>query len=204
MKPPFIDFPLPILTPRLILRPPTLSTADINGYVEAIIESIKEIRPWLPWAKSIPTKFHTEEYIKACNINWKTKENNNIGLPFWLIDKTDGKFLGNIVIWNISWEIPKFEFGYWLRTSKNGQGYITEAVNALTRYAILQVKASRIEIKCEVANLQAKQVAKRLGFNLDGIMPNATRAVATGDLADVAVYSRIDIKNLPGLEVNWG
>ena len=199
MLKPTTDFPTPITTPRLILRKPTLDQDDVHEYIDAVIESINELRVWLKWAKYFPSIPSVEEYIKACNVNWITKDNNSIGLPLWIIDKKSKKFLGNIVMWNIAWDIPKFEFGYWLRTSKTNQGYITEAVNALARYCFLQLGVNRIEIKCELENARAQLVPKRLGFSLEGILRNATRAVSSGELTDVALFSRIDIKDLPEL-----
>jgi len=204
MLSPDTKFPLPITTPRLVLRQPTLSSSDINEYVTAILESLNELRPWLPWAKYYPSIPQTEEYIKSCNSSWLTKNDNNIGLPLWIFNKKNGELLGNIVMWNIVWEIPKFEYGYWLRTSQTQHGYITEAVNALTRYCFLQLGVNRIEIKCETENTRAILVPKRLGFQLDGILRSSTRAVLNNELTDTALFSRIDTKNLPELEVSWG
>lgn len=192
-------FPLPINTPRLILQQPHLSQDSIQEYFDSVTESMNEIKLWLPWAKYVPSLNQISDYIKACNINWVTKNNNNLGLPLWIISKETGKFLGNIVIWNIVWDIPKFEFGYWLRTSQTGKGYITEAVNALTHYSFTQLGVNRIEIKCEIQNARAQLVPKRLGFELEGTLRNATRAVASGELADVVLFSRTDINNLPKL-----
>lgn len=192
-------FPLPINTPRLILQQPHLSQDSIQEYFDSVTESMNEIKLWLPWAKYAPSLNQISDYIKACNINWVTKNNNNLGLPLWIVSKETGKFLGNIVIWNIIWDIPKFEFGYWLRTSQTGKGYITEAVNALTHYSFTQLGANRVEIKCEIQNTRAQLVPKRLGFELEGVLRNATRTVASDELADVALFSRIDINNLPKL-----
>lgn len=192
------NFPMPITTPRLTLRPPTLSSSDIIEYVNAVTESIPEIGLWLPWAKYCPSLTQAEDYLRSCNSSWLNKNDNIIGLPVWIMDKERNKFIGNIV-----WEIHKFEFGYWLRTSQTNQGYITEAVNALTRYGLLQLGARRIEIRCEVKNVRAQRVTQRLGFELEGILRNSTTAVSDNKLTDVTIFSRIDLKNLPELNVNW-
>ncbi|MDR1057033.1 MAG: GNAT family N-acetyltransferase [Coxiellaceae bacterium] len=204
MLSPTTDFPLPITTTRLILSQPILSRDDIHNYFNAVTESMNELQPWLLWAKYFPITSRVEEYIKSCNTNWITKNNNNIGLPLWIIDKESNKFLGNVVIWNIVWDIPKFEFGYWLRTSQTKKGYITEAINALTHYCFLQLGVNRIEIKCEIKNIRAQLVPKRLGFELDGILRNSTRAVSNGELTDTMLFSLIDLKSLPKSEVSWG
>ena len=197
------DFPMPIETPRLLIRPPVLSNKNANEYVDAVAESMNEISLWLPWAKYYPSISQAETYLEMCNNSWLAKDNNNIGLPLWLIDKNSHRFIGNITMWNILWEIPKFEFGYWIRTSETNKGYITEAVNALTRYCFSQLGVNRIEIRCERENVRAQKVPKKLGFNLDGILRNSTLAVADGKLTDTVLFSRIDLEKLPELNVKW-
>jgi ribosomal-protein-serine acetyltransferase len=198
-----IDFPMPIVTPRLIMRPPTLSQDDINNYFEAVTESMDELSQWLPWAKYYPSIPQVESYIRSCNNSWSTKTDNNFGLPIWLLDKKENKFIGGITIWNIVWEIPKFEFGYWLRTSETKKGYISEAVNALTRYCFLQLGSRRIEIRCEKENTRAQQVPKRLGFELEGVLRNSTLAISDGKLTDTILFARTDSEGLPELDVKW-
>ena len=193
-------FPMPIETPRLIMRPPELCDHDIQEYYTAVTESMSELKPWLPWAKFYPTKHSVKDYIESCKENWVIRTNNNIGLPLWIFKKDNNTMVGNIVMWNIVWKIPKFELGFWLRTNETKNGYISEAVNALTRYCFAKLDAKRIEIKCEAKNIQAKKVPERLGYKLDGILFNSTEAVATGEITDSLLYSCIDTKNLPDLK----
>lgn len=47
----------------------------------------------------------------------------------------------------MNWDLPSFEIGYWLRRSYQKFGLMTEAIHALTRYAIVDSSAfSRINI----------------------------------------------------------
>jgi ribosomal-protein-serine acetyltransferase len=197
-------FPLPIVTERLLLRKPIEGyTTDALEYVEAVTESIQELRPWLAWAQFVPTVYQAEEYIRDCCANWITKNNNNIGLSLWIIEKSTNIFVGHIVMWNIDWYIPKIELGFWMRTSQIGKGYITEATNALTQYCFLQLGVNRLEIRCEIKNEHAQTVPKKLNYHLDGILPNGTKAVHNGALTDVVVFSKINLQGLPELKVSW-
>ncbi|CAL7959781.1 Ribosomal protein N-acetyltransferase [Gammaproteobacteria bacterium] len=204
MRPIMIDFPLPIVTPRLLLRQPIMGYVDAHEYTKAVTESMDELRPWMPWAQYHPTVNQSEEYIRECCANWILKNNNNIGLPLWIIEKTSGIFIGHIVMWNIAWDIPKFELGFWMRTSHTHKGYTTEATNALIRYCFLQLGVRRIEIRCEAKNVRSQLIPQHLGFQLDGTLRNNSIAVADGRHTDVLVFSCIDLKNLPELEVKWG
>jgi ribosomal-protein-serine acetyltransferase len=198
-----LNFPLPITTPRLLLRQPILKS-DALEYSQGVTESINELKPWMLWALHHQEVEQAENYIRECHINWISKNNNNIGLPLWIIDKTTGAFVGHIVMWNINWDIPRFEIGFWACTSYARRGYITEAVNALTRYCFLQLKAKRIEIRCETKNIRSQLVPQRLEFQLDGVLRNNAIAVSDGKLTDTLVFSRVDLKNMPELEVEWG
>lgn len=197
-----LDFPMPIITPRLIMRQPLIK--DAHEYYQAVTDSMNELRLWLPWAKYSLILPQIERYIRECHINWITKDNNDIGLALLITEKQSGKLLGNVVLWNIDWNIPKFELGFWLRTSETKNGYITEAVNALSHYCFLQLNAKRIEVRCEINNTQALQIPKRLGFDLDGILRNSTIAISDDKLTDAVLFSCIDINNLPELNVEWG
>ena len=73
-------------------------------------------------------------------------------------------------LFNIEWSIPKFEIGYWLRTTLIGKGYMTEAVVALTKMAKETLKANRIEIRCDERNVRSRRVAERAGYRLEGIL----------------------------------
>ncbi len=195
------NFRITITTPRLILGTPNESSNHINEYIEAINESIPEINQWLPWAKYTPSTMQTKEYIKLCNKNWLEKSNSNLDLVLWIMSKTTSKFLGSITIWNILWDIPKIEFGYWLRSSQTGNGYVTEAVNALTRYSLEQLGINRIEIRCEKENIRSQLIPQRLAFNFDGIFKNGARAISTNKLTDIVIYSRTDTHKLPALKI---
>jgi len=204
MLTPTTDFPLPLSTPRLQLRQPIPGHVDAPEYVKAVSESFNDLKPWMLWARHHLTLNQAERYINECCTNWITKTNNNVGLPLWIIDKTTSSFVGHIVMWNIVWDIPKLEIGFWVRSSCAGKGYITEATNALTRYCFMQLGVRRVEIRCEINNIRSQMIPKRLKFNLDGILRNNAASVATGHLTDTMVFSRVDLVGLPELEIKWG
>ena len=76
-----------------------------------------------------------------------------------------------------------------MRTRLQGQGYITEAVRAQTRFALDVLGARRIEIRMDARNVRSKAVAERAGYTLEGRLRHAARAV-DGTLADLLIYAR--------------
>ena len=191
-NPILVDFVLPINTPRLILRQPEMGYTDAEHYTRAVTESLPDLKPWVAWAYYAPTLLQSEAYVRRCCANWILKNDNDIGLTLWIIEKATNTFIGNIQMWNIDWYTGQYEFGFWLRTSHTGKGYITEATNALTRYCLLQQQAKRIIITCKPENIHSKMVPTRLNFHLAPELHE-----------DLLFFSCDSIDNLPELTVTW-
>ncbi|MNZ62143.1 ribosomal-protein-L7/L12-serine acetyltransferase [compost metagenome] len=67
---------------------------------------------------------------------------------------------------------------------------MTEAVAAITKYAIEHLEANRIEIRCDARNLGSAQVAERSGFTLEGILRNEVCDV-DGALCSTKVFAKV-------------
>ena len=201
MKPILLDFPMPIITPRLLLRPPCIGDgAAVNS---AVLESLNELSAFLPWAQTAPTGEDSEEFVRQAAANWILKKNAEPHLPFFIFDRITQQFLGGTGYHHLDWNIPSVETGYWLRTSSTGKGYMTEAVNALTHYAFEQLRVKRIAITCDSANHRSRRVAERLGYCLEGTLKSNRRSLTTGELSDTMLYARYDLVGLPELIVEW-
>ena len=72
----------------------------------------------------------------------------------------------------------RLEVGYWLRAGATGRGCATAAARALTDLALSVDGVSRVEIHCDEANVRSAAVARRLGYRLDRIVPDAVTAPA--------------------------
>lgn len=85
MKAILFNFPMPMMTPRLILRPP--HTGDGAMLNEAIIESLDTLSQFTPWALNKPSVDDSEEFVRQAQANWILKENNEPYLPLFLFEK---------------------------------------------------------------------------------------------------------------------
>jgi RimJ/RimL family protein N-acetyltransferase len=88
------------------------------------------------------------------------------------------------------WDVPCFEIGYWCRKSYQGQGYVTETVNALTDFAFTHLNAKRVFICCDTDNHASANVARRAGFELEGTFRHDSRK-SNGALSNTFVFSQI-------------
>ncbi len=62
------------------------------------------------------------------------------------------------------------EIGFWAVKEHRGQGYMTEAVRAVTRWGFEALRVDRIEWKAEVGNHASRAVAEKAGFRLEGTL----------------------------------
>jgi ribosomal-protein-serine acetyltransferase len=189
MKHILLDFPHQIETERLLLRLP--KPGDGQEVNEAIRTSIEELQPWMPFAKQVPEVEETESNIRKAHAKFLTRED----LRFHIYHKEQGNFIGSTGLHYIDWKVPKFEIGYWVKTSESKKGYVTEAIKALAQFAFQELKAKRVEIECDSRNERSRKVAERLGFTLEGILKNDDRGL-DGSLRDTCIYAITNIEEL--------
>jgi RimJ/RimL family protein N-acetyltransferase len=134
---------LPRETERLILRTP-LST-DAAAIQEAIEESFTDLHIWMDWATTLQSLDDTKTIIERHQDEYKSAEDFTISAFL----KDTGKFVLNAGLHPRNWRVPKFEIGYWCRTSMQGNGYVTEVVRELTTAAFYELAAKRVEIRCD-------------------------------------------------------
>ncbi len=186
MKDPILlDFPDTFDTERLTVRSPM--PGDGEELQAAVAESIDDLRPWLPWAKEIPTVEEEEIAVRKGHARFLTRED------LWLLLFLKGThtLVGGSGLHRIDWNVPCFEIGYFARSRFAGQGYITEAVRGITRFAFKTLGARRVEIRCDARNEPSRRVAERAGFELEATLRNYAVAV-NGDLHDTLIYVRLE------------
>ena len=180
------DVPEQLETERFIIRPPTVE--DVPAIYAAVIESLEELKPWMPWASGY-TLDGCEANTRAAIAKFITRED----LRYHFHDKTTGELVANSGLHAADWQVPKFEVGYWCRTSKQGQGYVTEGVRALSEMAFEDLGTVRLELQCDERNLKSIAVAERCGYGLEGIRKFDSRTT-DGTLTSTRIYARTQAK----------
>lgn len=169
---------------KLILKAPDIQYAPLMQ--QAIQESIDDLKVWLTWAKHIPSVEECKERAMTALAAFRESRD----LPFYIFTKDEQNFIGRAGLHRIDWSVPKFEIGYWIRTSCQRQGYATEAVQLLTQFAFRELNANRVEIRCDDNNLRSKKIPQKLGFRLEGILCNET-LTPDGCLRNTMVFAKI-------------
>ena len=61
--------------------------------------------------------------------------------------------------------------GYWVGAPYSGQGYMTEGMALLLRYAFGRLKLHRVEANLQPRNVASRALARRTGFRQEGFSP---------------------------------
>ena len=184
-NPILLDFPYSFETERLIIRGPLPD--DGPPLRAAVLESQAELRPWMPWAVDVMNEEAYRVRVREGRLKFLARED----LWMMLTLKESGMIIGGSGLHRIDWRVPRFEIGYWVRTSHAGLGYITEAVNGITRFAFETLGAQRVEIRCDVQNVRSADVARRAGYTLEGTLRHDARDHLSGQLRDTYVFAQI-------------
>lgn len=182
MNPLTLDIPQRLETERLVSRLPTLG--DVQVVAASVQASIEQLHAWLPWAKRDYGVDDATEWIHRTLAQWHLRQ----GVPYLLWH--DDVHIGNIGLFDIDWDVPRGEIGYWLRTDYVGRGLMTEACHAVTNLALETLGLNRVIITSSDANRRSWSVAERCGYTLEGVMRNARRH-SDGSLDHARLYAKI-------------
>jgi RimJ/RimL family protein N-acetyltransferase len=114
------------------------------------------------------------------------------GLPFLQRDSVTRKAFGCTAMFNISRRQHRLEIGHtWMCKSHRRTPANTEGKLLLLTHAFEEMRAVRVQFKCDVRNEQAIRALERIGAVREGRMRNA-RVLVDGWIQDMYVYSIID------------
>jgi len=151
--------PPEIKTERLILRCP--QEQDGPELYAAISESLAELQPWFAWTADLiltpDNCIITAAYARARFLSAKE-------MQFYIFSKGGSTLVGVCGLTKPDWDKLFFEICYWLRTQFVGHGYMTEAVVAVTQFALRNLEARRIEALCNPANEEGIAVVRQVGY----------------------------------------
>jgi RimJ/RimL family protein N-acetyltransferase len=169
---------------RVLLRP--YQPEDAPALFEAVQESRKFLLEWIGFPVAHQSPEQSRDWVAKQGAKWLLREDLSCGV--W--EAGSGRYLGDCRLYPQNWDIRCFSFSYWLRVSAGGKGYMTEAVRLWSDYALSQLGANRLEIRCDERNRASAAVAERAGFTLEGRLRNQI-ATPKGKLGVALIYGRV-------------
>lgn len=161
-----LDRPLPdeIRTERLVLR--ALTDADADAAVEATLESVATVGPWMSWAHHHYTRADALTWIATSRANRERGDAAEYG-----VFDLDGRFLGGCGLNTLN-RLHRFaNLGYWIRASAEGRGFASEAARTLAQRG-LSAGLVRVEIVADVENVGSQRVAEKIGAKREAVLRN--------------------------------
>ena len=149
--------------PTVGIRRPTL--ADRDEFVALARASAAFLRPW------IDPPVEPEQYDAYLH----RREANGDGGGL-VCEVASGRIVGMINVTCIVRGAFQSAFlGYWIGAPFAGRGHMTEAMRLLVGHAFGEMNLHRLEANIQPGNLRSIALARRCGFQLEGLSPKYLR-----------------------------
>lgn len=188
---------MPILTPRLILRPPTLD--DLDSIQSAKEEAWPDLQRWMSWA----SEEQRSRQAMEDSIRRVMDYQHQAGIALAGFHRAGGDFVVRTAL-DLADEPDVYETGYWVAPKYAGLGMATEAANAAIRYAFGHLGAKAITIGYFDGNEPSRRIVEKLGFRKLRVAHNAATRRLDGAKLDRHEYILMSPDGLPELDVSWG
>jgi aminoglycoside 6'-N-acetyltransferase len=155
-----LDIPTQIETERLYLR--CYRAGDGPWYYAASQRNRTHLQRYEPdnALMSIHSQQEAEIVVRELAAEWQARN------CFFMcaFERATEEFVAQIYIGPVDWTLPEFAIGYFADVDHQGQGFVTEAVNAALGFCFEYLRAHRIRIECDDTNLRSRRVAARCGL----------------------------------------
>ena len=187
---------MPIVTPRLVLRPPTLE--DLDSIQAAKEEAWDDLQRWMAWAfEDQRSRQATENSIRR-TMDYQSQE----GIALAGFHRINGDFVVRTAL-DLTDQPHVYETGYWVAPRYARQGMATEAANAAIRYAFGHLRARAISIGYFEGNEPSRRIVEKLGFQKLGVARKGATRGFDGTKLDRHEYILTSPNALPELDVSW-
>jgi aminoglycoside 6'-N-acetyltransferase len=115
-------------------------------------------------AMSLESEQDAEVLVRELAAEWRA------GNCFFMgaFDRETDEFLAQVYVGPVSWQVPEFAIGYFVDRDHEGQGYVTEAVEAALGFIFGHLQAHRVHLECDDTNERSWRVAERCGMVREG------------------------------------
>lgn len=167
----------------ITLRP--FQRGDAQEIYSAVRESLVDLKPWMSWAHDEYSLEEARDFIAITRARWEEKTL----FAFAITDAKTGSVVGGISLSHLHPVYHLCNIGYWVRTSRNGEGIAGRAAKLAARFGFEHAGLVRAEIVIAVGNEKSVRAAEKLGAHYEGILRN--RMVIGNSVFDAHMYSII-------------
>ena len=147
----------------LTLRP--LTQSDTDDVTEACQDA--ETLRWLPLPRPY-TRANAEWFIGTFG---PAQRESGAGIVFAI--ESAGRLAGAIDLKHVNRAAKVAEVGYWVAPWARGRGVASQAIRAISRWAIAGHGFERVELFAATGNAASQRAAEKAGFVREGVARNA-------------------------------
>ena len=173
-----------IQTERLDLKP-LVATFDFAKELFDIISTNREFFKFMPWTNVDKPESEFEFLQRAVN-GWKKQECATYGMFL----QPNNDFVGVCTMFNLNYGNESGEIGYWLNPKYAKQGFMGEAVNAVST-EFFNRGLKRIVIKANPENIASCRVAEKCGFEYEGLLHSYDFLPHFNKRENLSIYAKI-------------
>lgn len=123
-----------------------------------------------PWEPIWPADDLTRSSFRRRLRRYAEDVRNDHAYAFFVFRKSDRRLVGGLTLANIRRGVAQAgSLGYWMGQPYAGQGYMSDAVRALTRFSFGALRLHRIEAACIPTNAASITLLERIGFRREGL-----------------------------------
>ncbi|MGD9721521.1 MAG: GNAT family N-acetyltransferase [Pirellulales bacterium] len=168
---------------RLLLR--AFCSDDAGPICEAVLESLDDFLPWLPWCHAGYSIDDTRAFLAGRGDAFE----NDGEYAFAMIERPGDRLVGACGLNQFDRANARANLGYWVRSSATRRGFATQATRMLARWAMPALGLQRIEIVVAQGNRASQRVAGKVGATREGVARN--RLLVRGVPHDSVVFSLV-------------
>jgi RimJ/RimL family protein N-acetyltransferase len=121
---------------------------------------------------------------------WLASAGVTTALHLMMLDRAAGQIVGSLGLFHPDWEVRSVEIGYGVRSDRRRQGYATEALAAVGRWALSEGGFQRAWLTANADNLASVRVAEKAGFQREGTLRRS--GLEDDGLHDQVLFSLLD------------
>jgi ribosomal-protein-serine acetyltransferase len=173
-------------TPNIIIE--RVSEQRVKDFYDAYIESLPELFAAGFTSTTDPSSEELgtwQDWMTALNNGWE----NDQEYFFQVIEVSTNQVVGGVFLNHVARQYQMANLGYWVRTSRVGEGIATEAAKQVARYGFERLGFQRLEVVVDIGNLLSLKVAEKIGAVREGLLRN--RGNLHGSPCDAYMFSFI-------------
>lgn len=169
--------PITLRTPRLSLR--HLNEGDAEAYYAIFSDPLV-----MRYYSSAPWTSLQQARDAIASVLADYRSGNALRFGITLAD--GGALAGTISLHHLFAQNRRCEIGYAVASAHWGQGYLSEAMQAVLDHAFTALDMNRIEADIDPRNPASASALLRAGFSKEGFMPQ--RWIVNGEICDTEFY----------------